>query len=112
MHQNVKKNGAEIVRNNTESNTCSLPGKSPTSYKTNKFCRVRLIERLLYLNQNKSYNKKKKRIIKKFQFIFSHVLEILPSQFFDFMLSTNVSCRDKIFRNIHLGFHEKFHFEI
>jgi hypothetical protein len=37
-----------IVSNNAQSDTCSLPGKSPTFYITNQFCRVRYIERLLY----------------------------------------------------------------
>ncbi len=48
MHQNVRKNGVVIVSNNAQSDTCSLPGKSPTFYITNQFCRVRNIERLLY----------------------------------------------------------------
>jgi hypothetical protein len=48
MHQNVRKNGVVIVSNNAQSDTCSLPGKSPTFYITNQFCRVRYIERLLY----------------------------------------------------------------
>jgi hypothetical protein len=48
MHQNVRKNGVVIVSNNAESETYPLPGKSPTFYITNQFCRVRYIERLLY----------------------------------------------------------------
>jgi hypothetical protein len=47
MHQNVRNNGVVIVSNNAESETYSLPGKSPTFYITNQFCRVRYIERLL-----------------------------------------------------------------
>jgi hypothetical protein len=47
MHQNVRKNGVNIVSNNAQSDTCSLPGKSSTFYITNQFCRVRLIECLL-----------------------------------------------------------------
>jgi hypothetical protein len=49
MHQNVRKNGVVIVSNNAQSDTCPLPGKSPTFYITNQFCRVRYIERLLYI---------------------------------------------------------------
>jgi hypothetical protein len=49
MHQNVRNNGVVIVSNNAESETYSLPGKSPTFYITNQFCRVRYIERLLYV---------------------------------------------------------------
>ncbi len=49
MHQNVRKNGVVIVSNNAESETYPLPGKSPTFYITNQFCRVRYIECLLYL---------------------------------------------------------------
>jgi hypothetical protein len=49
MHQNVRKNGVVIVSNNAQSETYPLPGKSPTFYITNQFCRVRLIECLLYL---------------------------------------------------------------
>ncbi len=52
MYQNVKKNGVVIVSNNFESDTCLLPGKSPTFYITNQFCRVRYIERLLYTQKN------------------------------------------------------------
>ncbi len=48
MHQNVRKNDVVIVTNNAESETYPLPGKSPTFYITNQFCRVRYIERLLY----------------------------------------------------------------
>ncbi len=48
MHQNVRKSGVVIDSNKTESDTCPLPGKSPTFYITNQFCRVRYIERLLY----------------------------------------------------------------
>jgi hypothetical protein len=48
MHQNVRKNGVVIVSNIAESETYPLPGKSPTFYITNQFCRVRLIECLLY----------------------------------------------------------------
>ncbi len=47
MHQNAEYDGAVIVSNNTKSDTCLLPEKSPTSHKTNIFCRVCLIERLL-----------------------------------------------------------------
>jgi hypothetical protein len=50
MHPNVRNNGVVIVSNNTESDTCSLPWKSPTFYITNQFCRVRYIERLLYFH--------------------------------------------------------------
>jgi hypothetical protein len=50
MHQNVRKNGVVIVSNNAESETYPLPGKSPTFYITNQFCRVRLIECLLYVH--------------------------------------------------------------
>jgi hypothetical protein len=53
MHQNVRKNGVVIVSNNAQSDTCSLPGKSPTFYITNQFCRVRYIERLLYKKRNR-----------------------------------------------------------
>jgi hypothetical protein len=49
MNQNVKKNGVNIVSNNAQSDTCSLLGKSLTFYITNQFCRVRLIECLLYV---------------------------------------------------------------
>jgi hypothetical protein len=42
MHQNAGNDGAVIVSNNTKSDTCLLPGKSPT------FHRVCLIECLLY----------------------------------------------------------------
>ncbi len=49
MHQNVRKNGVVIVSNYAQSETYTLPGKSPTFYITNQFCRVRYIERLLYL---------------------------------------------------------------
>ncbi len=51
MHQNVRKNGVVIVSNNAESETYPLPGKSPTFYITNQFCRVRYIERLLYFDK-------------------------------------------------------------
>ncbi len=50
MHQNVRKNGVVFVSNYAQSETYPLPGKSPTFYITNQFCRVRYIERLLYLN--------------------------------------------------------------
>jgi hypothetical protein len=53
MHQSVRKNGVVIVSNNAESETYPLPGKSPTFYITNQFCRVRYIERLLYLKKKK-----------------------------------------------------------
>jgi hypothetical protein len=49
MNQNVRKNGVVIVSYNVQSETYSLPGKSPTFYITNQFCRVRYIERLLYI---------------------------------------------------------------
>jgi hypothetical protein len=35
-----------------------------------------------------------------------------PSQFFDIMLSTKISCYHKIFKKIRLEIREKFHFEI
>jgi hypothetical protein len=40
MHQNEGNDGAVIVSNNTKSDTCLLPEKSPTFHKTNIFCRV------------------------------------------------------------------------
>jgi hypothetical protein len=64
-----------------------------------------------YLNQIKSYDKKKITLLKNIKKKFSRVLEKTPSQFFDFMLSTNVSCHHKISKKIHLKIHEKFHFE-
>jgi hypothetical protein len=57
MHQNVWKNGVVIVSKNAQSDTCSLPGKSPTFYITNQFCRVRLIECLLYHSKYVQLNK-------------------------------------------------------
>ncbi len=56
MHQNVRNNGVVIVSNNAESETYSLPGKSPTFYITNQFCRVRYIERLLYAISQRQYS--------------------------------------------------------
>jgi hypothetical protein len=57
MHQNVRNNGVVIVSNNAQSDTCSLPGNTPTFYITNQFCSVRYIERLLYLNMVQSSSK-------------------------------------------------------
>jgi hypothetical protein len=74
MHQNVRKNGVVIVSNNAQSDTCSLPGKSPTFYITNQFCRVRYIERLLY--RLISLNSNKKSLISKNQNIILFSLEI------------------------------------
>ncbi len=36
----------------------------------------------------------------------------MPSQFFDIMLSTNVSCHHRNFKKFRLEIREKFHFEI
>jgi hypothetical protein len=36
----------------------------------------------------------------------------MPSQFFDIILSTNVSCHHKNFKKFRLEIREKFHFEI
>jgi hypothetical protein len=56
--------------------------------------------------------RKKFTLLKTFLIFFSRVLEITPSQFFDIMLSTNVSCHHKSFKKIHLETREKFYFEI
>jgi hypothetical protein len=36
----------------------------------------------------------------------------MPSQFFDIMLSTNVSCHHKNLKKFRLEIREKFHFEV
>ncbi len=56
--------------------------------------------------------RRKFTLLKILQFFFSRVLEMTPSQFFDIILSTNVSCHHKIFKKIRLEIREKFHFEI
>ncbi len=56
--------------------------------------------------------RKKFTLLKNTKKIFSRVLEMTPSQFFDIMLSTNVSYHHKIFKKIRLEIREKFHFEI
>ncbi len=56
--------------------------------------------------------RRKFTLLKNTKKIFSRVLEMTPSQFFDIMLSTNVSCHHKIFKKIRLEIREKFHFEI
>ncbi len=56
--------------------------------------------------------RRKFTLLKTFKNFFSRILEITPSQFFDIMLSTNVSCHHKIFKKIRLETREKFHFEI
>jgi hypothetical protein len=56
--------------------------------------------------------RRKFTLLKNTKKIFSRVLEMTPSQFFDIMLSTNVSCHHEIFKKIRLEIREKFHFEI
>jgi hypothetical protein len=56
--------------------------------------------------------RKKFTLLKNTKNFFSRVLEMTPSQFFDIMLSTNVSYHHKIFKKIRLEIREKFHFEI
>ncbi len=55
--------------------------------------------------------RRKFTLLKNTKKFFSRVLEMTPSQFFDIMLSTNVSCHHKIFKKIRLEIREKFHFE-
>jgi hypothetical protein len=56
--------------------------------------------------------RKKITLLKKFQIFVSRVKEIMPFQFFDIMLSTNVNCHHKIFKKFRPEIREKFHFEI
>jgi hypothetical protein len=56
--------------------------------------------------------RRKFTLLKNTKNFFSRVLEMTPFQFFDIVLSTNVSCHHKIFKKIRLEIREKFHFEI
>jgi hypothetical protein len=77
MHQNVRKNGVVIVSNIAESETYPLPGKSPTFYITNQFCRVRYIERLLYtVKFHKKPKKKTVTVLRYFTFFFKCFLRV------------------------------------
>jgi hypothetical protein len=51
MYQNVGKNSTNIIGNNTGPDNWYLTRKVPTFYITNQFCRVRLIECLLYFKK-------------------------------------------------------------
>jgi hypothetical protein len=64
-------------------------------------------------NRSKVITKRRKfTLLEKIQNFFSRVLETMPSQFFDIMLSTIVRCHHINFRKIRLEIREKFHFEI
>ncbi len=66
----------------------------------------------IWIRSKVMIRRRKFTLLKNTKIYFSRVLEMTPSQFFNIMLSTNVSCHHKIFKKIRPEIREKFHFEI